>query len=237
MNRKRKWLVDRPCEKNSQSNLLYPRRIVAPERLESRIAPGVMLPLFGPVFDDSDSSSRGDAESTSTVRVACHYYLDEVETSTIPAQIVHSFDIEETEAIEETPVTALSFTTVRPRIPYEVAALDSAFESLGYELESILDELPTRLIQPVIMDPTSPHNQEEDPETPVTDTTTVASSTNLDLELIAAPIPVGNVRADVSTPVMSSNEVNVPGELPAELGPRIIQPVIMDPESEHNVPN
>jgi len=210
---------------------------VAPERLESRIAPGVMLPLFGLMFDDSDSSSSGDTESTSTVRVACHYYLDEVVTSTIPAQIVHSFDIEETEAIEETPVTAPSLTTVRPRIPYEVAALDSAFESLGYELESSLDEVPTRLIQPVIMDPASPHNQDEDPETPVADTTTVASSTNPNLESVAAPIPARNVLADVSTPVMSSNEVVVPVELPAELGPRIIQPVIMDPESEHNVPS
>lgn len=163
MNRKRKWLVD--LWQRTGNPYRCPRRIVSPERLESRNAPGVMLPLFGATFDgvgnlDVESETTFARERAETQGFRSSYYSAAVAPSPAMSMAVAPF-VEEQLSSEFTAAVPLQPAESQIRVPDEIAALDAAFESFSSGLNRGLSELSQRLIQPVIMDPASPHNQEE----------------------------------------------------------------------------
>ncbi len=261
MNRKRKWLVD--LLQRTGNPYRRPRRIVSPERLESRNAPGVMLPLFGSTFDgagnlagESDTTSARERSEGRVFRYS--YYSEAVAPRPEMSMAIAPF-VEELRSSELTSAVPLNTGESQIRVPYEIAALDAAFASYSAGLNRGLSELSQRLIQPVIMDPASPHNQEEPAPIPVAEVNSPHSSAGTGSGAVSTPTPTGNVRTDVSAPLPAPKQVVVPIVLPTpteetlpepvtpvttpteavpvDLGPRIIQPVIMDPESEHNVPS
>ncbi|MEE9603659.1 MAG: heme-binding protein [Thermoguttaceae bacterium] len=140
------------------------RQIVAPEHLESRNAPGVMLPmlpLMDPFTDDPDhweASLSSDAEQVEQIRSAGR------RDSTAP-NFAGSFSLDPVidlaqgaptvgeETVYENPSSTInSRVTSSPAIPYEIAALDAAFELLGTEQlinEPIDSSLPSALSLPV----------------------------------------------------------------------------------------
>ncbi|MCH7752216.1 MAG: hypothetical protein IH898_08695, partial [Planctomycetes bacterium] len=135
------------------------RRIVAPEHLESRNAPGVMLPmlpLIDPFTGDPDeweANLSSDAEQVEQIRSAGRgdsttpnfgwsFSLDPV------IDLAQSAPTVSEETIYENP----SPRTSSPAIPYEIAALDAAFELFGTERlfnEPIGSSLPSALSLPV----------------------------------------------------------------------------------------
>ena len=194
MNHKWKWLADWshgvhiPCHPHS------PRRIVAPERLESRIAPGVMLPLFGSQFDGEGSLADEGESSAAHQREACHYYRAEAVAPAIEERLVAPLFVEKILAEDKTFDFVPAVCIPESRVPYEIAVLDAAFESFSDDTGSIESELPPLLIQPVITDPASPHNQGE---------------------LGALPLPPPMIQPVITDPNSEFNDPSFTGELQA----------------------
>ncbi len=266
MNRKRKWPVD--FSGKCSNTLRSQRRLVAPEQLERRNAPGVMIPLFGSLLDGEFETDSGLGRTTSETHVVDYNFQAEAEVHTFSRNISQEPFVEILHADDERILVAPKAIAAQPSVPYEIAILDKAFDSFGDEPSAFVGELPQRLIQPVIMDPASPHNQEEVLPILVASVTASVISGNTGSSSIPAPNVTGSVRTDVTSPAPTPRTVEIPVELPAEikvaqpvptdntvvtnsdqgslqplvptpvnLGPRLVQPVIMDPESEHNAPS
>ncbi|TWU25539.1 hypothetical protein [Bythopirellula polymerisocia] len=227
MNRKWKWLADLshgvylPCYPRS------PRRIVAPERLESRNAPGVMLPLFGSLFEAELNQSDEIQSSATHNRVLLQYYRTEAVAPPLAGQLNEPIFIEKILAEDKSLEYAPTVSVPESHVPYEIAVLDAAFDSISSEFGSSLNELPPLLTQPVIMDPASTHNWVDLVPLPVTE----ANLPDVGAGSIAVRTQTGSIRSEVSAPLPAPKDVVVP------VAPPMIQPVITDPASEYNSPS
>ena len=245
MNSRRLWLAD--LVRTSHRSNCTPRRIVAPERLESRNAPGALLPLLSsPLEGDTHSPEELEHDAAENRQVI---YVYQAEYSNRP-ESTFDFSFERAansffgqQYFNQQPNAASPRIEIaQPRIPYETAVLDKAFEMLSEGGIGESEELPPPLIQPVIMDPASPHNRPDLQPVPISP----PAYTGTGSPPTAASSPSGTIQIDVSSPLTPPQEVvpplvlppnvTAPEQQPAEIPPPVIQPVIMDPDSDHNIP-
>jgi|GEM_PF-1090895 len=225
-----------------------------PERLESRHAPGAMLPLL-PLFSSAgESGDEPAAEFVTVERRSVRYdYRGEAlarspELHFSIQNFIEALRADEAASQPHHVQRQIVPPVTESRIPAQLAAISKAFESLLDE-EPVAPEVPPPVIQPVEPGP--------EPEPAASGSGTVAEPTPTGSEdtqgsgaVVALPVseavapvvPVEEsdiVREDASkgeretaSVVVVANEGQV-----VEVPPVMIQPVITDPESEHNQPS
>lgn len=264
------WLADFARRAGSARRLrIAPRRLLMPELLEHRNAPGAMLPvpaMFGSLAE-SDNATSLYAEPP-------HTEVQVYRTSGIESSRGLHFSIENfVDALRAAEISARQSQTrleanrqaTEFRTPTQLAAVNTAFESLfTSDLESLL--MNAALVAPLVIQPVEPPIEEPpveetqvepepasapeaiaeptptgNPSTGGTAPTTGASTApspvgTLTPPLITQPVFVDPVDPPADTEQLSATPPATPEpveEVPVEVPP-MTQPVIMDPESEHN---
>jgi uncharacterized protein GlcG (DUF336 family) len=244
MQRARTWLADFARQPAARRSRVAPRRLLMPELLESRNAPGAMLPLPPMLgsFAGEDTDSDPLFKESQRAEVRTYYRSDAVFSSPQLHFSIENFiaALRAAEAAGEQSQkqldTARRATEFRPTA--EIAAVNRAMES--FVANDIASLFMADLVPPPVIRPVEPPEEEptEEPEPPSAP------------EAIAEPTPTGSESTGGSAPVAGAPAVPredasdpvpampaQPAEEPGELSPPMIQPVIMDPESEHNQPS
>jgi uncharacterized protein GlcG (DUF336 family) len=124
------------------------------------------------------------------------------------------------------PVTVVDPAPVDPAPVVDEG--ETASEPPTAPVNQVPVEVPPPVIQPVIMDPESEHNQPSpapvEPEAPPNVEDPAVETASEPPTVPASPEPV-----EVEEPTTAEESAEVP--------PPLVQPVIMDPESEHNQPS
>lgn len=219
------------------------RRLVMPELLENRNAPGALVPW--PVgLGDLATNLSGDglliAESLSHSSEEIFYYRSDSLSSSsaflFPSEnFVNA--LRTAEASSQLAQTSINTTrqSTESRSPVQLVAINKAFESYSLNdlnLVPINPQLPPPVIQPIeppddqqlVETPLPDDLQEETDVTPPMTTTNPATQTPA---LITQPV--------ITAPESEHNQPN--NQSDEQTPPPVIQPVITDPESEHNQPN
>lgn len=122
----------------------FQRRIVAPERLESRNAPGVMLPILpfvdlgGDVSCSFVESPAEEIEESAAARsgASSEFALPTFGGKSSLETVLEQYQETQIDSGEE--VTERDAPASTPAVPFEIAALDAAFASLGAPAASAL---------------------------------------------------------------------------------------------------
>jgi hypothetical protein len=230
------------------------RRLVMPELLESRNAPGALLPL--PVFWNAFAGDLQDAglpiieDLSQQTEGQTYYRTDLVSMSlTNPISSENITNVfrpgEATDQLTQIKIDTARQTT-EFRTPEQLQVVNSAFASFSLNdiaLVPINPQLPPPVIHPA--EPSEGESQEEShlpndspkeiAETPpvvtqpvITDPTSEHNLQNGATENLTPP-PV--IQPVITDPESEHNQPSPSVEMP----PPVIQPVIMDPESEHNL--
>jgi hypothetical protein len=230
------------------------RRLVMPELLESRNAPGALLPL--PVLWDlfaADTSDAGPplARGLSLSREESTYYRsDLISTASVPhlanASLANTWLAAETNDQPTQVKVDIARQATEFRTPAQLLAVNTAFASFSLNdvaLVPINPQLPPPVIHPV--EPPDGKTQdahnlpdnssEEAAVTPpritqpvIMDPESEHNQPNSEPEHLTPP-PV--IQPVITDPSSEHNQPSPETETP----PPLIQPVIMDPESEHNL--
>lgn len=214
------------------------RRLLQPELLEGRHAPSGVIPfevMTALVADDrignwvADESQQTDLRGTyrrgiGSMAPEWHAPLEDFTVA------LRASDLE---AEQSGQYAGAARQTAEARTPAEMAAFNSAFESLGSGILTWVGEL----IPPPVIQPVEPPELQPQP----------APGTQPDEPLLSLPADGVNDEAPMSHPIENVPESGVSSPAPqtpneavnpgVELPPMLIQPVIMDPESEHNQPS
>ncbi len=232
----------------SRGSYCAPRRLLMPERLEHRNAPSALLPLLTMLSSASEFESSENYAFQETERRGLAYYYQSPATTDshdidfLMQQVFDAWQVEESTRQEWSVQQPLKLETFESRIPQDLVALNAVFASLG---ENPTEE-PPRVIQPVepgpepeplaVQQPMQGPNSSVIPSESTVDAPNEASD-SLPVDFISEPPTVESP----SNPVIDLSEKqhtspDVPNDSIAD-APPVIQPVITDPESEHNQPS
>jgi hypothetical protein len=196
------------------------RRMLGAELLESRNAPGVMLPASAALTSFSDGGEYTDPlfEESQRIETRMSDRSAAIATSIEPLFSAEDFvdALRETESLSQQNQSQLE--TARQatefRTPFDLAAVNSAFESFtAYRIETLMF-LADSFMPPPVIHPVEPPTEEPQ-----------------EISLPTVGMPLETPSGDVGS------TVPLTPQLPEEIPPPVIQPVIMDPDSEHNQPN
>ncbi len=285
----RQWLaeISRGSIRSKRSRCA-PRRLLMPERLEDRNAPGALLPLITMLPTASEWEGRDNSTFAAAERreVRYDYRADAMASSPELHFSIQSFvealRTEESTRQQRHVQNQVKLQTFESSIPKDLVALNEVFASLADDPI----QAPPLVIQPIEPGP-EPESEPQPPATgPSATTPTVTGSENT---TVAAPVnallpvnqpsipplpevpmpvevvpienelsvddttsetpitqPLGPAGEPLATeapndPVIAppTTEPTSPAvpNTPVEEPPLVIQPVITDPESEHNQPS
>ena len=251
----RSWLTDlrRPTgAPNRQSRLA--RRLLRPELLENRYAPTGMIPLELMAALVSDESERIDSLDDKSPRTEIRAYYRRDASWTAPEwhnsipdslAVLHESEPDHQQAQKHADA---SRQMTEFRTPDEIAAINSVFESFKPRDIGILTWVG-ELVPPPVIQPVEPLDSQPRPELGLEPVETLLptpgkiiggealvseSSGNLPNDTLPGNLSgTENLAENLTGDPVSTDGVQGPAEIP----PPVIQPVIMDPESEHNQPS
>jgi hypothetical protein len=224
------------------------RRLLMPELLESRNAPGALFPLpavFGAFVTDLGGDEQLNIESLYRPTAETTYYRsDSLPTSATLLVSSESLANVLREAESHGRLTQTTIDIARQatvfRSPTQLLAVNAAFESYSLNdlnLVPINPQLPPPVIQPI----EPPDSQTPDDQS--LDGTDLPSDSGANTDTtppVTTTDPASETPPLVTQPVITDpeSEHNQPNNATDVLTPPpVIQPVITDPESEHNQPS